>query len=188
MHFAPTPMKHMRETQHPVKAQARKGLRLPRLWRAGFSMSEMVITISIIGVLATISISAMSGVLNGSKESIARDRLEMLNQALNTFAYSNLELTFTPIAGSSSDEIAVLRYLQFRDPNENRASTGSPYVTPRYNPLTSSSTDDFRIVWKGSRYSLLREGESGTGLKVSIDGSDFTTPFIFPPGFSRYSR
>jgi type II secretory pathway pseudopilin PulG len=151
-------------------------------------MSEMVVTISVIGVLASISISAMSGVLNGSKESIARDRLEMLNQALNTFAYSKFELTFTPIAGSSADEMAVLRFLQYRDPNENRASTGSPYVTPRYNPLTSSSTDDFRIVWKGSRYSLLREGESGTGLKVGFDGSDFTTPYIFPPDWDPKSR
>lgn len=169
-------------TTHP-KSQASTLLR-----RAGFSMTEVIATIAIMGVLAGICIAGMTGVLKGSKSALAEAKLEMLNKGLDAFAYSNLELTFNVLAGSTGDEFAVLRFLQYRDANENRATVGSPYVRPDYNPASSSSPDDYRIIWKGSRYALLRPGTNGAGMKVVFDGSDYTVPFVFPPGFSRYSR
>lgn len=151
-------------------------------------MAEVVSSIAIIGVLAGICIAGMTGVLKGSKAALAEEKLEMLNQGLNAYAYSNMELTFNVMTTSSSDEFAVLRFLQYRDPDPDRATVGAPYVRPDYNPVTSSSTDDYRIMWKGSRFVLLRPGTTGTGMKVVFDGSDYTVPFVFPPGFGRYSR
>lgn len=159
--------------------------------RIGFSVTEMVITISIIGVLAGIVLMKISGTLSASQEAIAHEKVEMLNSGLHKFNYANYEIhpgSLTVQSGTTGDEWAVLRTLQYRNPNEDRASLGSPYVRPDYNPTSSNSTDDFRIIWTGRLYKLLKPGETGLGIKVVFDGSDYTTPFVFPPNFSMAGR
>ena len=154
----------------------------------GFSLLELVTTISIIGVLAGIVALMMGDGLLASKESLAHHRVEMLNRGLYQFAQQNYELVFNARSDSASDEMFVLRTIQYRNPDEDRAKAGSPYVTPYYNPATSSSTDDFRIRWTGKLYELLRPGQSGSGIKLVFDGSDMTEAFQFPPNFQMAGR
>lgn len=159
-----------------------------RAVQAGFSMTEMVITVSVIGVIATILIPAMTGVVLGSQEAIANQKLEMLNQGLDSYAHSVQEYSFAPINSSATDELTVVLDLQYRNPNANRAPTGAPFVVPEYRPSPSSSTADYRMMWTGYRFKLIRPGQSGTGIKVAFDGSDIGTPFVFPPNYSSSGR
>lgn len=150
---------------------------------AGFSMSELVMVISILFVLASIVVNAMSQYLEGGKIALAAERQEMLNRAVYTFAQQNYQIVFSPMGESSGDELAILRTLQYRDPNSYRAKIGSPYIDPRYNPATSSNTTDYRLQWTGKVFNVLAPGDSGSGLLMNFDGTDFTTPFAFPPDF-----
>ncbi len=154
----------------------------------GFSMSELVITISIISVLASVAVSSMQQFLGGGKDVLAAERQERLNQALYQFAQQNFEVLLPSNDVSTSDEVAVLRTLQFRDPDVDRAKVGSPYFDPRYNPVRSSAGSDYRLRWTGRLYELLRPGDTGTGLLMNFDGTDFTTAFVFPPNFQMAGR
>jgi prepilin-type N-terminal cleavage/methylation domain-containing protein len=155
---------------------------------SGFSMSEMVIVISILGVLAGVALISMTGAYGAAEDTLAANRLETLNRALYQFSQQNYELVFNPRAESATDEMFVLRTLEYRNPDTNKAKIGSPYVTPCYNPTTSSVPEDFRIRWNGRMFELLRPGQSGTGLKVTFDGSDLTEAFSFPPNFQMAGR
>jgi prepilin-type N-terminal cleavage/methylation domain-containing protein len=166
------------------------------LWRAarrlagagGFSMTELVIVLSILGVLATISMNSYSHLLSGSKDAVAAERLEMLNRALHTFAQQNYEMIFSRMDGGGADEMVILRTLQYRNPDIDRATLGSPYMDPRYNPTISTKSDDYRMRWTGRSYELLKPGRSGSGILMNFEGTDFTTSFVFPPNFKMAGR
>ncbi len=160
----------------------------PRGRSAGFSMTEMVITISILGILSGVVMISMGDSFLAGQETLAVNRMEMLNRALHQFSQGNYEMIFTARPDSAADELFVLRTLEYRIPNESKAKAGSPYVTPYYNPPTSSNVADFRIRWNGRLYELLRPGQTGSGLKMVFDGSDMTAPFAFPPNFQMAGR
>jgi len=161
---------------------------LPAGSERGFSMSEMVMVICILSVLAGITVQTFSQFLGGSKDALAESRQETLNQALSRFAQQNYELLFDARNESVSDELVILRTLQYRDPNINRAQPGSPYVDPRYNPVSSSDTSVHRLRWSGRMFELLKPGQSGTGVLMNFEGTDFTTAFDFPPNFQTAGR
>lgn len=140
---------------------------------AAFSVTEMVTTISIIGVLATIVVAGMTGVLDGTKQGMAERKVEELNQAISAYNQASAQAAFhTVLAGSTDDENRVLLALRSRSSDPLKARPGSPYVSPAYNPRASSDPDDYRITWAGTQYKLLRRGVTGTGLKVVFDNSD----------------
>jgi type II secretory pathway pseudopilin PulG len=146
-------------------------------WRAaGYSVSELVFVISIMGVLSGITVGAFHQFLDGSKDALATARLEMLNQALHSFAQYNKELIYTRQDGAAEDERTVLRVLQYRGPSEDKAAIGSPYLDPMYNPLTSSSDSSYRLRWTGRMYELLKPQTPGTGLLMNFEGTDFKGP------------
>lgn len=157
-------------------------------WHAGYSMSELIIVISIMGVLAGIAVGSFNQYLDGSKEAVAIERQEMLNQALHRFAQSNNELLYAKTEQTAGDELWVLQKLQYRNPDNDLARVGSPYMDPRYNPVPSSAVDQYRLRWTGSRYELLKPGKAGLGLLMNFAGSDFTQPRVFPPDFESAGR
>lgn len=154
----------------------------------GFSVTELVVTISIMGVLAGMAVGSFNQFLGGAKDALAEARQEMLNQALHRFGQQNYEMLFNPMVNSTADEMVILRTLQYRDPDIDRAKIGSPYMDPRYNPLASSSTAHYRLRWTGRMYELLKPGQAGTGLLMNFEGTDFTTAFVFPPNFQMAGR
>jgi len=161
---------------------------LPAGREGGFSMSEMVIVVSIMGVLAGVAVMPMNQFLGASKDALASSRQETLNQAVYRFAQQNYELLFDPMNGSIADEMVILRTLQYRDPNINRAQPGSPYMDPRYNPVSSSDATVHRLRWTGRLFELLKPGQGGTGILMDFEGRDFTTAFDFPPNFQMAGR
>lgn len=138
-----------------------------------FSVTEMVTTISIMGILATIVIAGMTGVLDGTKLGIAERKVEELNLAIAAYNQASAQAAYHAVlSGSTDDENRVLLALRSRASDPLKARPGSPYVTPSYNPRASSDASDYRITWTGSQYKLLRPGTAGTGLRVVFDNSD----------------
>jgi prepilin-type N-terminal cleavage/methylation domain-containing protein len=149
---------------------------------SGFSLPEIIVVIGIIGVLASAAVVAVPRILGSSKSAVARNTVETLNSGLHRFNQSNYELKVTAVSGSATDELTVLRTLQYRDPT--LPAIGSPYVRNDWNPATSGSASEYRIIWAGTIFQLLEPGAAGTGLKVIFDGSDFGTPYAFPAGYT----
>ncbi|MEQ1750952.1 MAG: type II secretion system protein [Prosthecobacter sp.] len=173
-------MSHPSSQHHPRLARFLKR----GLGRAGFSLTELIVTISIIGTLASIVMVSMTGTFEAGRETIAIQRLEMLNESLHRRATAIKELNFQRRDDSTGDEFYVLRLLQYRNPNPNKVDINSPYFQSEYNPEPSSAETDYRFRWNGRRYELLRPGEAGSGLKMVFDASDITEPFQFPPNFN----
>lgn len=152
----------------------------------GFSMTEMVWVVAIMGILAAVVITSIGQVIKGSELTAATQKMEMLNTALANYAQTGQEILYTPMPGSAADETVVLRYLQGRSPTNPQA--GSPFVSPNYQPVGSSNPDDYRLVWMGSQYALLTPGQAGTGLKVPFDGSDIGAAWVQPPSWQPYGK
>lgn len=152
-------------------------------------MTEMIIVISVIGILAGVAIVQLIGMKNGTQDTVARQKLETLNRAVAAHQESNARdnLENLPSApGATWDELKILMQLQFRDPV--RPSVGSPYMVTNYRPATSSDVKDYRIMWTGSNFRLLPPGTTGSGIKVVFDGSDIGPDIVFPPGYKWSSK
>lgn len=154
----------------------------------GYSVTELVIAVSIMGILAGVAVGSFQQFLGGGKDALAAERQERLNQALYRFAQQNFDLRLSAMDGSSADEMAILRTLQYRDPDPNRACIGAPFMDPRYNPVTSTASSSHRLRWTGRMFEVLSPGKTGTGLLVNFEGTDFTDAFVFPPNFQMAGR
>lgn len=133
----------------------------------------MIISISILGILATIVIIMMNGSFSAAKDTLAVNRMETVNKAVTAFMTSFREVNYAAKHGVTQDELLVMAALRYRDLDEDRADPGSPYIAADYDPKGSSSVADYRLRWTGKSFELLRPGQSGTGLKIEFDGSDF---------------
>lgn len=155
--------------------------RAPRLGQHGYTLTELLVVIGVIGVLAAIAIPQLGGIFKPSKETLARNTLETVNNAVHRFNQTNYELLLTAIA-SGQDEMQVLRTLQYRSPSN--PMPGSPYMRLDWSPETSGNSEDYRLMWMGNLYKLLLPGESGTGIKVQFDAADLGKPYVFPADFT----
>lgn len=154
----------------------------------GYSLTEMIWVVALLGIIGSIALTQVTQSLGGSRLTAARHKLEMLNQALHACAMSEQEINAgdaSPGAGTG-DESLVLSILQYR--NTANPRPGTPYLAPTYRPKTSSNTDDYRLQWNGKLFVLLEPGESGAGLKVPFDSSDFGTPVVYPPNYRPAGR
>ncbi|MEM9479659.1 MAG: prepilin-type N-terminal cleavage/methylation domain-containing protein [Verrucomicrobiota bacterium] len=146
----------------------------------GLSLVEVLLVVSILGIIASISVLNFSNSLDGSKNAIAADLEGKLNVALKAHGQVNYEFNLAANDSSTDDEFAILRSLQWRD----ETVPGSPFFTTYYNPIASSDTDDHRLRWNGANFILVEPGETGSGLKVSYDTTDRGTAYVFPGGYT----
>jgi prepilin-type N-terminal cleavage/methylation domain-containing protein len=153
----------------------------------GYSLAEMIWVVALIGVLASLAIPQFGSGMDAAKLAAARQKVEMLNEGLSKFAHAaGYQISRTPMS-SGADEILVVRDLQSR--SEEHTIIGSPFVDPTYNPASSSSTSDYRILWTSNfTFKLLLPGQSGTGLKIPFDGSDIGPPWVTPAGYNPGGR
>lgn len=153
--------------------------------QSAFSLVEAIITIAIIGILASIGIPAIGNVVEGSRRGVAENVVQTLNKATREFSHSQYDLRTTPVASSAGDEKLMLRTLQWRDPDlSGELNPKGPFMKTDWNPDGSTSSEDYRAEWTGSTWRLREPGEAGAGLKIIFDGSDLGTPYVHSGDFT----
>ena len=125
-----------------------------------------------LAVLAGIALVMLNGAFDSSKASLASNRLELVNKALDSYMTNVGEIIWPANNGGTSDELIVFAGLRHRSTDNNKMVVGSPFIDPTYTPKPSSDPTTFRLRWIGRRFELLRPGTPGTGVKVAFDGSD----------------
>lgn len=150
---------------------------------AGFTLVELVTTIAILGILSAVAIQSYSNMRENARESVTRDTVSLMNRALLHFNQANWDIVLDAVPGSTSDELAVLRTLQWRDPVPAQATPGSPYLPANLSDAVSSSEDDYRIRWNGNTFELLEPGTAGSGLKTGFDSTSAAEAYSFPEGY-----
>ena len=147
---------------------------------AGFTLVELVTTIAILAILSAVAIQSYSNVRESAQESVARDTAAILNRALLHFNQANWDIVLDAVPGSTSDELAVLRSLKWRDPVPAQATPGSPYMPANFSEAVSSLEDDYRIRWNGNIFELLGPGTAGSGLKTGSASPESASIYTFP--------
>lgn len=148
----------------------------------GFSLLEAVVMVAVIGILASISVKSVGKITKASKETVAQNLVETLNNATKEFGHAQYKIVSNGEDNSSDDEVAILRTLQWKDPSIELGVAG-PFMR-NYVPAPSSSSDDYRVVWAGSFWKMARPGESGHGLKVNFEATDLANTYTHPSDFS----
>lgn len=133
-------------------------------------MMEMLIVISIIGILSGISVISYKGYVDSAKRGSAVDFVEQLNNGLKEYEQMVKALSFAAQDPGTDEEKNIVELLQNKDPGD----FGSPYFRPDWVPVASSDSETFRIRWNERTFELIEPGEGGTGLEIRHDGSDLT--------------
>ena len=158
-------------------------MRLQHARRCGaYSLVELIIVITVLGIIASIGVVGYTATVNGSQAIVAANLEETLNTAVHRFNETNYEIIYAGGASSSAAELAVLRTLQYRNPVYPQP--GSPYIRQDYSPVSSSSTSDYRLVRSGTLFTLLAPGTVGNGLMVSPSGADLgQAKYTYPTNY-----
>lgn len=156
---------------------------------AGISLLEMIVTVTVMGILAASAIGVYERMFETSKKTVGRNHVETLNNAVKKYVQlRSTDILSVPANSSSSlEEYDILRAMQWNHPDSAQADPGAPYMRPDYDPPLSGSTNDYRAIWNGTYFELREPGESGAGLKIVFDASDLGKSVVFPNNFEPLS-
>jgi len=129
---------------------------------SALSLSEVLITLGIIGILAMISISFFSGNIQDARQGVAVDSAALLNHAISHFNQIAGPIDVGAAEGSA-DELYVLELLQTRD----ASLPGSPYVPSEFLVEASSDPAQIRLTWTGDFFKVVPVGTAGAGIVVA---------------------
>ncbi len=141
-------------------------------------MVEMLITISVIGILSSVAIVQYKGVVQRSEVALAGDFVEQLNNALKEFEQGAWELSVVADDSSTAEEEKVLRTLQHKAID----LFGSPYFRQDWNPSTTDDNSVPRVRWNGLNFELIAPGVDGKGYLIDSEGLEYNTSYTVPNG------
>ncbi len=150
--------------------------------KSGFSLVEVVVSIAVMGVIASVAVVAIGRVTTASREAVAQNVVAKLNNATKEFGHAQWELYSGVEDNSADDERHLLQTLQWQDPSIEIGVAG-PFMRTDWIPQSSDQPDDYRIIWTGSYWRLAVPGENGVGLKVDFESRDMATHYIHPDDF-----
>lgn len=125
-------------------------------------MVELLITVSIIAILAGIAISQITSVLPEARQETGIDAVNFLNRGVQHYNQVNSEITI-PSAADTTDEIAVLALLKTR----SATAPGSPYIPASFTVISSNNAGTLRMYWTGRFFKAIPEGTAGTGIAIT---------------------
>ena len=124
-----------------------------------FSLTELVVVIAVLGILAAIAVPVISGLIPTQKAEVAQRNLNVLNGAVNLHAQSIAIITNT-------DASQVMARLQTRNP----MVPGTPFFSPTARVVITSDTASYRAVWDSSTrlFRFAAPGQSGSGIDLML--------------------
>ena len=135
----------------------------------GMSLTEVLIVIAFLAIVAAISVPNISRLVSDSSYETAKRNLNYLNGSVIAFNEANWELVLTPSSGSA-DEQAIFNSLRYRA--ATNPAPGSPYLPTTATFVASSDTSTYRAMWNGRMFGIVVPGTNGTGLDLmKINGS-----------------
>ena len=148
---------------------------------SAFSVVELIIVVAMLGIITSIAVPQLGGVLSNSKEVLVKDFAENLNKAVKKHSQLNYDIKISSDDSIAGEEMSIVRTLQWR--NADDPSPGAPFLRPDWHPVVSSALSDFRLQWNGNQFVVTWPGEVGVGLCVKFDGSDYGLNYKFPKDF-----
>lgn len=142
-------------------------------------MVEMLISISVIGIMSTIAIVNYKDIFGTSEDVICRKFTEDLNNALKEFQQSAWGITVSADDASTVEEVKILQSLQYQD----ITMFGSPYFRLDWVPAEGEDIETYRLRWNGATFELIEPGTVGKGLWFDPQGSQFTSTVSLPANF-----
>src|SRR5690606_10109008 len=121
--------------------------------RSAFSLTEMILSIAMIGILSAVAIVSFGNLKSRSEASIGETLLEQLNDAVKEYEQTAWAPDLAADDASGADDLAVLRALQWRSPTS--PSWGSPYFMSEWSPAVSNDDETYRFRWTGTYFVLL---------------------------------
>jgi len=120
---------------------------------------ELLVTITVITVLATLVLPQLIGFSRPAERVAAGEAMERINRAINLYEQSGEAIEIEAGAGTE-DELDVLELLQAR----REDVPGSPLLDPALVYPATTEEGRPRGVWDGQYFQLLEEGQAGEGL------------------------
>ncbi|MDB4721864.1 type II secretion system GspH family protein [Verrucomicrobiales bacterium] len=151
-----------------------------------FSIVELIIVVAILGIVTSIAVPQLGGVLSNSKEVLVKDFSENLNKAVKKHSQLNYDIKISSDNSMAGEEMSIIRTLQWRDAAD--PAPGAPFLRPDWHPVVSSASSDFRLQWNGNQFVVIWPGEVGVGLWVKFDGSDYGVNYKFPKKYVSAGR
>jgi|TARA_B110000196_G_C20974334_1_gene580287 type II secretory pathway pseudopilin PulG len=151
-----------------------------------FSIVELIIVVAMLGIITSIAIPQLGGVLSDSKEVVVKDFVESLNKAIKKHNQLNYKIEISRDDSMAGEEVSIIRTLQWRD--DNTPAPGAPFLKPNWHPVVSSAVSDYRLQWNGNVFVAIWPGEAGVGVWVKFDGSDYGLNYQFPKTYVPVGR
>ena len=109
-------------------------MKSPQLPCHGFTLVELLVSIAILGVLASIGLVSYAGYVKQARDALRKDDISQLNNAIRQyFVYEGGYPPPTQTSGNVSDEVTGVTILQGRDRTETNITTFlSPLKTEKY--------------------------------------------------------
>ena len=132
--------------------------------RSGYSLAELIVTISVIGILTAIAIPAFSRSDLIARGEAANQVVTGINRAVSTYRQCGSEITIGFNASSAADETSVMALLTTRD----AGVVGSPFLVGTSWPsVQTNDSETYRVEWNGRFFVVTPPGTNGTGLRVN---------------------
>ena len=138
----------------------------------GLSLIELLISITIIGIIAGVAVVNYGDTYERSVRVISAEFVEQLNGALNEFEQVAWQLDIAANNDAITEEQQILSYLQTKDVTV----FGSPHFRADWSAVASSDNSKYRIRWNGATFELMEPGTDGNGMLFDAEGGQFSPP------------
>lgn len=134
--------------------------------RRGISLTELLVVLAVLGIIAAIAIPRLGQMQGGAEMTAAEETLERLNRAVHHHNQAWRELDVAPESAAVDELVVVMELKTRREVAPGVPLPGSPFLEGQYGLPATDDPGLFRAQWNGASFFMLRPGDSGAGLDL----------------------